>query len=380
MKYLYLDNSATTKPCIQAIQAVCRAMEEDYFNPSALYAPSLQVEKQMTRCRDVIKQLAGAEDVIFTSGGTEANALAICGQLNLLREKGDVLVSSGEHPSVLESARAMEALGFQVREIPYTSQGLVDLDALAAMLHEGTRMVCVMQVNNETGAVQPLKEIGALIKKKCPHAFYHVDGVQGFLRVPFSMREVGCTTYSLSGHKIHAPKGIGALCIPKQVRFKPLLAGGGQEQNRRSGTENTPGIAGLLAAIEAYPQSNVMQEMKLRLYAGLRAAIPSVVLNGPDPEDAAAAPHILNLSFAPVRAETLLHALEGEGVLVGNGSACSSKKKKISHVLKAMGVKEPVAECALRFSLNPAIREEDIDRAIDAVCRQYEIFKAFRRR
>ena len=237
-----------------------------------------------------------------------------------------------------------------------------------------------MQVNNETGAIQPLKEIGALVKEKAPAAHFHVDGVQGFLRVPFDMTAVGADSYALSGHKIHGPKGIGALVMGPRVQLNPRQVGGGQEGQLRSGTENTPGIAGLLAAIEAYPKENDMRENKLLLWRLIREAVPEAAVNGPAPDSDVSAPHILNVSLPPVRSETMLHALEGEGVYVGMGSACSSFKQRISPVLKAMHTPQKLAESALRFSLSLENTADEMRQTVAAIQRQYVILSKYQRR
>lgn len=376
----YLDNSATTQPTAQVIAAMQQCMAEEFFNPSALYAPAVTVEKRMQQCRDAIRRAIACETVYFTSGGTEANNLAVQGVLRAGREKGVILYSAGEHPSVKEACLHMEAEGFTAKMIPYSADGLIDLNALKKLLTDDVRMICVMQVNNETGAVQPLRAVADMKKEHCPDAHFHVDGVQGFLRIPIDMKALGIDSYSLSGHKIHAPKGIGALALAEGVRLMPLVFGGGQENAIRSGTENTPGIVGLLAAIEQYPAPHDMQAKKLRLYERIKAGVETTTVNGPDPCLENAAPHILNLSFAPVRAETMLHALEGVGIYVGNGSACSSKKRQMSPVLQAMGVSKERAESAVRFSFNPFLAEEQIDEAADAVICQYQILKRFQRR
>ncbi|MBR1584353.1 MAG: cysteine desulfurase [Clostridia bacterium] len=377
---IYLDNSATTRPCDQAVEAVVQAMREDYFNPSALYGPALKAEKMMRACREEILRAvhapAGAS-VIFTSGGTESDNLAILGQAAKARGSGTILYSAGEHPAVKEACLQS---GLKAIELPYDHQGLVDLDAAAQRIGEDTALICCMQVNNETGAIQPLQALNALRLKQAPAAHFHVDGVQGFLRLPFDMATVGADTYALSGHKIHAPKGVGALVVRPGVSFAPRQVGGGQENALRSGTENTPGIAGLLAAIQCYPRENRMMETKLRLWHLIREAVPSAVVNGPNPAGEWAAPHILNVSLPPVRSETMLHALEGEGIYIGMGSACSSRKQKISAVLKAMRTPQRQAESALRFSLCPDNTPAEMEETARAIQRQYAVLAKFQRR
>ena len=378
---VYLDNSATTRPDDRVIQAMSRAMAEQYFNPSSLYAQSMDVERGMDSCRKgILSSLKAANgSIVFTSGGTEADNLAILGAMGNY-SSGKVLYGAGEHPAVIESCKSLNRRGLAVEEIPLTREGIVSLEELESMLTPDTRLICLMQINNETGAVQPLRELAALRDRLCPEAIIHVDGVQGFLRYFCQVSETGIDSYALSAHKIHGPKGIGALWVSGRQRLGPILFGGGQEGALRSGTENTPGIAGLLAAICCYPAEHRMRVMKLRLYERIKSEIPEAQVNGPDPYSEHAADHILNLSFPPVRAETMLHALEGMGVLVGNGSACSSKKKSASHVLSAMRISPAAIESAVRFSLNPYLTEDDIDYAAECVIRNYTLLKRFTRR
>lgn len=379
---VYLDNSATTRPDGRVVEAVRQTMTEHYYNPSSLYAPSLKVEKAMNSCREsILSALHAAKGrIVFTSGGTEADSLAIIGSMMAGVQTGRVLYGAGEHPAVIESCRSLTRYGFDAEEIPLDESGMISLEKLEAMMSPDTKLICVMQVNNETGAVQPLKAVARLRDKYSPGAIFHVDGVQGFLRHDCFVSDIGIDSYALSAHKIHGPKGVGALWMNDSFRLQPLLMGGGQEGTLRSGTENSPGIAGLRAAIEAYPRQHHMRGMKLRLYDTLKESIPELRANGPDPRSPEAADHILNLSFPPVRAETMLHALEGMGVLVGNGSACSSRKKKASHVLSAMGLPQPALESAVRFSLNPYLTANDIDYAADCVIKNYSLLKRFTRR
>ena len=376
---IYLDNSATTRVCARAVEAMTTCMREEFYNPSALYAPALAAQKRMRDCRDAVLKAVHApmgSKTLFLSGGTEADNLVIFGRAAKARG-GQVLFSAGEHPAVKE---ACQICGLEPVEIPYDYRGLVDLDALKGLLSDRVALVCCMQVNNETGAIQPLKEIAALIKEKSLSAHFHVDGVQGFLRVPFDMTAVGADSYALSGHKIHGPKGIGALVMGPRVQLTPRQVGGGQEGQLRSGTENTPGIAGLLAAIEAYPKENGMRENKLLLWQLIREAIPEAAVNGPAPDSDVSAPHILNVSLPPVRSETMLHALEGEGVYVGMGSACSSFKQRVSPVLKAMHTPQKLAESALRFSLSPENTADEMRQTVEAIKRQYAILSKYQRR
>jgi len=256
--------------------------------------------------------------------------------------------------------------------------GQLKWDELEAALDDGASLVSCMQVNNETGAVLDAARLHAIVNGR---ALIHVDGVQGFLRVPFDMKLADL--YTVSSHKLHGPKGVGALVVKKGVRLKPHHVGGGQESGLRSGTENTPGIAGMDAAIaELVHMGSDMPEKlmakKLRLVQAVREVVPDVIVNGPDP--AAGAPHIVNLGFPGVRGEVMLHALEGDGVYVSTGSACSSKKLKVSGVLTAMGIRPQVAEWAVRFSLSPHTTDEEIDYAARRIGVQYDLLKRFQRR
>ncbi len=377
---IYLDNSATTRPCDGAVEAMTKAMREDFYNPSALYAAAMGPEKMMKECREKILRSVHAPQgsrVVFLSGGTEADNLAILGQQKKCRDKR-VLYSAGEHPAVKEACQAME--GAEALPIPYTREGLVDLAALEDMLDESVALLCIMQVNNETGAIQPLQQIGEMIMRRCPQAHFHVDGVQGYLRVPFDMKACHADSYALSGHKIHAPKGVGALVMGPGMQVHARQVGGGQENAIRSGTENTVGIAGLSAAMDAFPKAHAMQEVKMHLYEGIRQLIPTARVNGPAPDGPQAAPHILNISLPPVRSETMLHALEGKKIYVGIGSACSSHKQKVSAVLKAMHVDQPLAESALRFSFCPENTVDEMNIVLDAIKSQYALLSRFQRR
>ncbi len=377
---IYLDNSATTRVCEAAVRAATACMTEGYYNPSALYMPSMAVEKEMNACRDTILRAVdagGDARVVFTSGGTEADNLAILGGMEHMRG-GRVLYSAGEHPAVREACEHLKNMDAQ--EIPLAADGRVRLDRLEELLTPDTKLICVMQVNNETGAVMPIAEIARLRDRLCPEAVLHVDGVQGFLRVPFSMRETGADSYALSGHKIHAPKGVGALVYRPRLRPSPRQIGGGQEKALRSGTENTPGIAGLRAAIEAWPKDTDLRALKCLLFSELKAKIPDAVYNGPDPGSPDTAPHILNVSLPPVRSETMLYALAGDGVYVGIGSACSSHKQKVSRVLRAMGLSGLRAESALRFSLCPFNTEDEMRTAAAIAAKHYELLKKYTRR
>lgn len=376
----YLDNSATTKPCAAAVEAMVRCMTEGYYNPSSVYKPAVEAFQQLRACRELILKAlhAGDHSLVFTSGGTEANNLAILGTVARMRGKQIVAVSAVEHPSVKESFAELERQGHEVRVIGVNERGELDWDALARALDDGASLVSCMQVNNETGAKLDVERLHALVHGR---ARIHVDGVQGFLRVPIDLKYVDL--YTLSSHKIHGPKGEGALVYRRDVRFAPRQIGGGQEAGLRSGTENTPGIAGLMAAAQEMismgpGMRTELMEKKLHLIEAFRASVPEMLINGPKPEDAA--PHIVNISFPGVRGEVMLHALESAGVYASTGSACSSKKLKVSGVLTAMGIAPSRAEWALRFSLSPHTTIEEIDYAARRLGEFYAQLKKYARR
>ena len=380
----YLDNSATTKPSECVAAAVREMMESGWYNPSALYKPALDVQKKTDGVREILLKAAGAagQQVIFTSGGTEADNLALLGHLKSRRQAGKVLISSVEHPAVSACAEEIRRMGFRVEEIPAGGSGAIRTDRLAEMLDGETVMIAVMQVNNETGAAEPLEEIVRLRNAKAPDAAIHVDGVQGFLRMKLDFNRLGIQSYALSGHKIHALKGTGALIVRKGHVIRPILYGGGQEKNLRSGTENTFGILALGEAVRSWPaEANAqMRELKNRLRSELLAGIPDARINGPVESEEACAPHILNVSLMPVRSQTMLFALEGDGVYVSAGSACASRKQKISPVLKAMGVSTEQADCALRFSLCPRTTADEIDYAAERTVKHWELLRKYTRR
>ena len=382
---IYLDNSATTRPCEAAILAAEESMRECFYNPSALYGQAFRAEKKITECRKLIAATLGANEknVIFTSGGTESDNLAIWGLLSTSRSQGQILFSAGEHDAVKNTCLAAgEKLHRKVQEIPLTREGRLDLNALEELLREETALICVMQVCNETGAIFPIREVCRLRDELAPDGRIHVDGVQGYLRVPFSLKDCRVQSYALSGHKIHAPKGIGALVLGENVRLSPLMQGGGQQNGLRSGTENTPGIAGLGAAVSAFPKDGgaKMAQMKMRLAEKLRERIPGMRINGPLPGEEDGAGHILNVSFPPVRSETLLHAMEGCGIVIGTGSACSAKKGKHSRVLEAMGVPYDGLESAVRISLSVENTPEEMDICAEKLAENVSFLSRFVRR
>ena len=382
---IYLDNSATTRPFDEVIARMSACMSGQYFNASAAYRPAMEVEKQVDACRAAIAAELGAQPggVIFTSGGTEADNLAILGTAMTLHGQANFAVSAIEHPAVAETVRRVERLGFEVRVLPIDARGILDLEACEGIIDEHTALVSCMQVSNETGAVQPVAQLSALARRKNPAVRVHVDGVQGFMRVPMHMGRMGVDLYALSGHKIHGPKGVGVLVARKGVRLAPQMTGGGQEKNLRSGTYNSPAILGLGEAVRemAARRDDLARiaQMKARLFA-LLSEEEGVTLNGPAVDDPCSAPHILSVSFAGVRGEVMRNALEGEGVLVSTGSACASHKQKVSGTLRAMGLSTEQADGTIRISLGMMNTMDEMDEAAARMLALYRQLRAYRRR
>lgn len=374
--FVYLDNSATTKQSPEVTKAEIEAVENVFGNPSSLYRPGMEAEKLLRSCRGSVARLIGAspKEICFTSGGTESDNTAIYGAVRALKRQGKkVITTEIEHPAVLECCRDLEDQGMEVVKIPVGADGILDLEALQRAISEDTILVSVMHVNNETGAVQPVEEIGNLVKQQS-RAVFHCDAVQSYGKLPIDVRKAKIDLLSASGHKIHGPRGTGILYINKKIRIFPLIRGGGQEKGLRSGTENVPGIAGLAKAAEqAYGnmEKNLtdVRSLSSRLTEGIRSSIPEVVVNGPeqegDPGTEKWLPYIVNVSFKGCRGEVLLHMLEKEGIYVSTGSACSSRKKDYSHVLKAMNVEPSDAEGALRFSFSPYNTVEEVEYTLE---------------
>ena len=380
---IYLDNSATTRTLPEAAQAALQAMTEDFYNPAAAYAFGARTEKRVNEARTVVARplRARREEIIFTSGGTESNNAAIFGTLRSWHGRARVITTAVEHPSVFETVQSLHQRGdVDIVVLPVNEQGYPDLAALRDALTEDTALVSMMHVNNELGTVTDLAAASRLIRRLAPRAIFHADGVQAYLKV--DTENLGVDLYSLSAHKFHAPKGVGALYKRSGVRFAGGQMGGGQENNLRSGTLNVPGILGMERAVLLYEQNldpwrQNMRACKRRLYDDLMT-IPDVVLNGPSLDEAA--PHILNLSFLGVRGEVLLHALEQFDVCVSTGSACAARKAGKNRILTAAGIIGPRQEGAIRFSLCPFNAIEEMDKAAQVVSEQVGFLRKYRRR
>ncbi|NLY73830.1 MAG: cysteine desulfurase [Firmicutes bacterium] len=368
---VYLDNSATTKPTPEVIMAINRAYTEYYGNPSSLHRKGLEAERVLFQARREIASAIGAapEEFLFTSGGTESNNLAILGFLKRSRHLNKLIATTKiEHPSVLNVFKKLESDGFEVAFLNVDSSGVVNLDEVKAVLDKEPVLLSVMMVNNETGALQPIAEIAQLLRSSGKKTVFHVDAVQAFGKVPFQVNSLNIDLLSISGHKFHGPKGVGALFVKKGVGLEPLFFGGNQEAGLRSGTENLPAILGMNTAAEQTVKSLTediakMRSLKNRLQEEIERNIPDIRINSPS--EANCAPHILNVSFLGVKSEILLHTLEQDGIYVSSGSACSSRKRSISHVLQAMGRSEAELDSAVRFSFNRFNESAEIDYVVD---------------
>ncbi|MBX6350272.1 MAG: cysteine desulfurase [Clostridia bacterium] len=370
---IYLDNAATTQALPEVAEAVRRALCEDYANPSSLHRLGLAAERLVTAAREALARALGVgeDELVFTSGGTEANNLAIKGAARARAGRGrHLIVAAAEHDSVLRAAAALGREGFEVEHVPVDGSGLVDPDEVARRVRPDTTLVSVGLVNNETGAVAPLAAIrGRLLAFGREGPLLHADCVQALGKVDIPMAALDLASFS--AHKIHGPKGVGALYVRRGVRLVPLADGGGQERGLRPGTENVPGIAGFGRAVEALGELRAawprMRRQK-RLFLELAGkALAELVVNGPDPDDAA--PHILNVSLPGLAGEVVVHALEEEGVFVSTGSACTSRDPRPSHVLLAMGLPAERAHGAVRVSLSRFTSDDEVASAAEALVR-----------
>ena len=362
---IYLDYNATTPPAPAVIEAVAACLRDEFGNPSSVHAFGQRAKAALDRARGETAALLGADpaEIVFTSGGSEANNLAIRGAFEARLSSGRrQLVTTGiEHEAVLNTVRALEAHGAEVVIVPATASGVVDAAAVAGAISENTSLVSVMLANNEVGTVQPVTEIAAACKAR--GVLLHTDAVQAAGKIPFSVKTLGADLVSISAHKFYGPKGAGALWIRRGVRLSAHTTGGRQERNRRAGTENLPAIVGMgvaaaLAKANLTASAAVVGQMRDRLEAGILAGVPRTVING---EGAPRVPNTTNIGFEGIEAESLLIALDLEGVAVSTGSACSSGSLEPSHVLRAMGLPTSRARNSLRFSLGASTTEAEVD-------------------
>lgn len=357
---IYLDNSATTKPCGKAIEYMNKALCDNWGNPSSLHILGMNAEMAVDSARSCIAKFIGAanKEIIFTSCGTEANNTAIMSALHRKNRGNRIITTTIEHPSVLQAVNSLEKFGFEIIRLKPDGNGIISLCDLENALNDKTVLVSIMLVNNETGAIQPIKAAAQIIKEVGAPALLHCDGVQAFGKMPINLTELGVDLFSASGHKIHGPKGVGILYIKKGVTIKPLLTGGGQEKNMRSGTESVPLIYGLGGAIDSIGNINEKLKAQKELWSYAKNSLQStgfVTINSTDDS----LPYILNISVEGYRSETLLHFLEAQGIYVSSGSACA--KGEGSYVLKEIGLSKNRIDSALRISFSRDNTKEDVD-------------------
>ncbi len=385
---VYLDNSATTRVFPQVAELMTKIMCTDYGNPSSLHAKGVAAEQYLRGAGQTLSRIlkVSERELLFTSGGTESDNLALAGAALALRRQGNHIITTQiEHPAVLQTCAYLEANGFRVTYLPVDGYGRIRLEDLQRAMTPDTILVSVMHINNEVGSVQPIAEAGALIRRMNPRTLFHVDAVQSFGKERIYPKRMNVDMLSASGHKIHGPKGVGLLYVGERVKLQPILFGGGQQRGLRSGTENVPGIAGLARAAELLYGS--LDEDVERLYGLKRqflegvSRIEGVRINGvPESGIGDSAPHVCSVSFGGVRSEVLLHALEEKGIYVSAGSACSARRPQPSAALKAMGIPGELLSSTLRFSFSVFTTQEEICYTLQQIYSLIPMLRRYTRR
>ena len=383
----YLDNSATTRCLDSAAALMAGILCTDYGNPSSLHHKGVQAEEYVRHAREVIAKTLKVtpKEIFFTSGGTESNNLALRGAAYANARQGKHLITTSiEHPAILNTMQYLEQQGFEVTYLPVDENGKIRLSDLEAAIRPDTILVSIMHTNNEIGALEPIAEAGELIKRVNPNTLFHVDAVQGYGKAKILPKQMKIDMLSVSGHKIHGPKGIGFLYVGDRVKIRPIVFGGGQERGLRSGTENVPAIAGMGKAAEEMYQNldtdlDRMYALKQRLADGI-STMANVRINGLCGRDSA--PHVLSVSFAGVRSEVLLHALEEREIYVSAGSACASNHPDTagSATLRAIGLPKELLNSTIRFSLSVFTTEEEIDYTVQELHELVPMLRRFTRR
>lgn len=381
----YLDNSATTKCSREAANLMMQLLTVDYGNPSAMHTKGMEAEHYIKEAKAKIAKTLKVEEkeILFTSGGTESNNLALIGAAMANKRAGMHLITTAiEHPSILNTMAYLEEQGFRVTYLPVDAYGIISLEELETALDEETILVSIMQVNNEIGAVEPIEAIGTLVHAKCPGALFHVDAIQSYGKMIIRPKKMGIDLLSVSGHKIHGPKGSGFLYVKDKTKMKPILFGGGQQKGMRSGTENVPAYAGLGAASEEiYENFDEKLEHLWSIKESFMQQISNlegVTVNGKT--DHTSAPHIVSVSVEGVRSEVLLHALEEKNVYVSAGSACSSNKPAVSKTLKSIALAPNLLDSTIRFSFSVHTTQEEINYAVAVLKETIPALQRYRRK
>lgn len=382
---VYFDNSATTRCYGEVKDIVVKTMLEDYGNPSAMHTKGVEAEQYVKAAASRIARILKVteKEILFTSGGTESNNLALIGGAMANKRAGNHIITTAvEHAAVARPVDFLKEQGFEVTILPVDEQGVVRLDALEAALREDTILVSTMYVNNEVGSVMPVEKIAALVHEKSPKALYHVDAIQAFGKFRIYPKKMGIDLLSVSGHKIHGPKGVGFLYISSRAKVQPMILGGVQQNGMRSGTDNVPGIAGLGVAAETIytdfeEKTEHLYQLKEKMASGL-AELEDVKINGMPLREGA--PQILSVSFMGIRSEVLLHTLEEKGIYVSAGSACSSHKRKASATLTAMGMPASQIECTVRISFSEENTFEEADYCLEVLKEVVPLLRRYSRR
>lgn len=369
---IYLDNSATTRAFDEVADVVSRVMCEDYGNPSSMHQKGVEAERYVKESKEIIAKTLKVQEkeIFYTSGGTESDNWALMGAASANSRAGRHLITTKiEHPAILQTMEYLSSIGYEVTYLSVDKQGVICLEELEQAIRQDTILVSIMHVNNEVGAVQPIEKAGELIKRINPKTLFHVDAVQSFGKYRIFPKKYRIDMMSVSGHKIHGPKGTGFLYIDERVKIKPILFGGGQQKGMRSGTENVPGVAGIGKATQLMYRNLTedvgrLYELKRYFTDGI-LQISNAKVNGPMYEEGA--PHIVSVSFLGVRSEVLLHALEEKGVYVSAGSACASNKHTVSATLTSMGVAQEMLDSTIRFSFSIFTTEKELDYTLNCL-------------
>lgn len=386
MKEVYLDNSATTKVLPEVADLMVQVMTEDYGNPSSMHNKGVAAEKYIKEAKETLAKILKVSDkeILFTSCGTESDNMSLFGVASANERRGKHIITTKiEHPAILRAAEQLEAKGFKITYLGTDEHGVISLDELKNAITDETILVSIMHINNEIGSVQPIAEAGALIKSINPQIVFHVDAVQSFGKMRIYPKKMNIDLLSVSGHKIHGPKGIGFLYINEKIKINPIIFGGGQQNGMRSGTESVPSIAGIaLAAKTLYDKfdEDVEKLYSLKKYfVDEVTKIEDVTVNGCTPDNMGA-PHVVSVSIKDVRAEVMLHSLEDKGIYVSAGSACSTHKRAASATLLSIGLDKTLLESTVRFSFSVFTTKEEIDYTIEAMKELIPMLRKYTRR
>ena len=382
---IYFDNAATTRALDEVADKVKYMLLENFGNPSSQNMAGVNAENEVIKARKIIAASINAEpdEIYFTSGGTESDNWAIFGTAKgYIRSGKHMITTAIEHPAVLQPMRELEKNGWDITILGVDEKGYINIDELKAAIREDTVLVSTILINNETGTIQNAEEISKAIKSVNPHTLYHVDAVQAYGKYPINVKKMGIDMLSVSGHKVHGPKGVGFFYMKKGLKVKPIIFGGGHERGQRSGTENTPSIVGLAEAvkIDMSEMDKAVEHVKLvkkTLAEGILNSIPMTYINGPSIEEGS--PYVLNIGFEGLRSEVLLHSLEEKEIYVSAGSACNSKKKGASTVLSALGIDEKRIEGAIRFSFCRYNTVEEAEQCIEILKEKVAFLRKYMR-